>query len=407
MHCYLTLGTGGGGPSLRNTGRSMKTFLVDHSGRAPRLAVDSQAADEGIRVHLAETSAALTNSARERERSGLRLRVLLSYHYYRDVDLFELFGKYFQEPWPDVFLDSGAFSAHTQGATIDIGAYAEWVQHHERLATVYANLDVIGDATGTARNQRELERRGLRPLPVFHTGEPWSVLTDTAEEYPYIALGGMVGQKNKALLRAWIAKCFATVGERAVFHGFGVTAWGIMRDFRWYSVDSSSWGAGFRFGTVSLFDEGKGKFVKIDLRDKAGAWEHRKLIESYGFTAKDLAIEGHYDRAAICAMSAMAYMRAEAYLRQVHGEVVIPEREPFRRDAGTQGRRDAGTQGRRDAGTQGRRDAGVDCRDDIQRERPECAGQAEVVSPQGGFCVTDQSSREREDCAVTLRTPTH
>jgi hypothetical protein len=347
-------------------------------------------------TYLAEHSldkGGIGDSARARERSGLRLRILLSYHYYRDTDLFELFGKYFAQPWPDVFLDSGAYSAESQGAVIDIGAYAEWVNHHIGLASAYANLDVIGDANGTERNQRELERRGLSPLPVFHTGEPWSVLERLCDEYPYVALGGMVGKaKQRDRLRAWIAKAFSVAGDRTVFHGFGLTVWDLMRDFSWYSVDSSSWGSGFRFGTVSLFDCNAGKFVKVDLRDKQGAWQHRKLIEGYGFSPTDLAIEGCYDRAAICAMSAMAYMRAEAYLRQVHGEVVIPDREPFRRDAGTQGRRDAGAA----------------CGDNVQRERPDGIGQAEVVSPSGGFRDTALSSREREreDLGSTSQTPT-
>lgn len=373
----LWAGRLGGGTAFENYGDAMLLYLSDTS--------NYRRAESGLRTYLAETSAAVTNSACARERSGLRLRILLSYHYYRDVDLFELFAKYFEKPWPDVFLDSGAYSAESQGAVIDIGAYAEWVKHHASIANVYANLDVIGDPAGTERNQRELERRGLSPLPVFHTGEPWSVLENLCNRYAYVALGGMVGKaKQRAQLQAWIAKAFSIAGERAVFHGFGMTYWGLMCAFPWYSVDSSSWGSGFRFGTVSLFDDNAGKFVKVDLRDKQGAWQHRKLIESYGFGPSDLAIEGQYDRAAICAMSAMAYMRAEAYLRQVHGEVVIPDRGSFRGDAGV-------AKPVWFAGSDGRNDTA----------QPSNV-QAEVVSPQGGFRDTGLSSREREGCARIL-----
>ena len=34
---------------------------------------------------------------------------------YKDTDLDALFAKYFTEPYPEVFLDSGAFSADTVG----------------------------------------------------------------------------------------------------------------------------------------------------------------------------------------------------------------------------------------------------------------------------------------------------
>lgn len=105
-----------------------------------------------------------------------------------------------------------------------------------------------------------------------------------------------------------------------------------MKDYPWYSVDGSSWGAGFRYGTVLLFDENLGKFIKINLRDKVTAWAQRKLLNSYGYRCSDLAIEREYDRAKICAMSAEAYMRAERWLRARNGEVVIPNRGGFRGD---------------------------------------------------------------------------
>ena len=44
------------------------------------------------------------------------------------------------------FLDSGAFSAFTQGAEIDIQEYIEFIKEHKDYLEAYANLDVIGDA---------------------------------------------------------------------------------------------------------------------------------------------------------------------------------------------------------------------------------------------------------------------
>lgn len=293
MRVYLATGyPGGGGTGFANCGESMRLYLAESN----------------------------KNVADVRNAPRLNLRVLLSYHYYRDTDLRELFGKYFDEPWPDLFLDSGAFSAKSQGAEIDVGEYAEWVQKHEDMATVYANLDVIGNPTATAENQRTLEREGLQPLPVFHVGSPWSALEGLVERYDYIALGGMVGRgMHTAKGKAWLAKCFRIAGEDAGFHGFGVTTWSLMRDFPWRSVDSSSWGSGFRYGTFAVFDERRGNFVRIQLRDKKGAWEHRELIRSYGFDLSDFAIHGRYNRAKMCAISAAAYMRAEKWLRERGG----------------------------------------------------------------------------------------
>ena len=71
----------------------------------------------------------------------------------------------------DLFLDSGAFSAMTQGVKIDIYEYIDFIKEHEDVLEVYANLDVIGSAEGTWKNQMIMEEAGLKPLPVFHYGE--------------------------------------------------------------------------------------------------------------------------------------------------------------------------------------------------------------------------------------------
>src|SRR2546423_4074021 len=95
-------------------------------------------------------------------------RVLFSYHYIQDAPLDHLLEKYFTRPFPDVFLDSGAFSAYSQGAKINIAAYCRYIFKYKHLLAVYSNLDVIGSAEGTLKNQRYMESKGLQPLPVFH-----------------------------------------------------------------------------------------------------------------------------------------------------------------------------------------------------------------------------------------------
>lgn len=258
----------------------------------------------------------------------MRLRILLSYHYYKDTDLDALFAKYFTEPYPDVFADSGGFSAMTQGVEINWREYATWVKRWQHLFTTYANLDAIGDAEGTLANQKRLEDVGLQPLPVFHTGEDWHYLEQYIEQYSYIALGGMVPyMRFPAKIMPWTIQAFKRAQGKAVFHGFGATAWKVVRDLPWYSVDSSSWGQGFRFGQVPLFDTKRGGFIKVNLGDNKTVYRHAALIKSMGFEPEDFADRSRNDRAKICAISALSYMRAEQWLRRRHGEIHIPGRE--------------------------------------------------------------------------------
>jgi len=259
---------------------------------------------------------------------GFRLRILLSYHYYKDTDLDALFTKHFTEPYPDVFVDSGGFSAMTQGVTIDINQYAAWVKRYRHLINTYANLDDITSAENTLNNQHTLEDMGLQPLPVFHVKEDWKVLEQYIEKYPYIALGGMVPyMRYTKRIMPWIIKAFKLAGDKAVFHGFGATSWEVIKNLPWYSVDSSSWGAGFRYGQVPLFDGHKGRFFTVQLGNRAECGKYAYLIRELGFDPADFWDRSRNDRSKICAISALSYIKAEQWLRNRWGEVKIQNSE--------------------------------------------------------------------------------
>lgn len=197
---------------------------------------------------------AFIDSYKNNDRS--RLRLLLSYHYVKNVDIDSLVEKKFDGTAPDIFLDSGAYSAATQNVMIDIKEYASFIKKFGHHFTTYANLDVIGDPIKTADNQRTLEDLGLAPIPVFHTDEPFKYLERYVEHYSYIALGGMVRYLSRwSALIPWIIKCFRTGKSTTKFHGFGCTTWPVLVRIPWYSIDSSTWASGFRFGELALFCE--------------------------------------------------------------------------------------------------------------------------------------------------------
>ena len=255
---------------------------------------------------------------------SVRLKILLSYHYYKDVDLDDLLERKFAPHYPEVFIDSGGFSAMTQGVQIDINAYANYIKRYGRRITTYANLDVIGDAKQTLANQKTLEAMGLQPIPVFHTGEDFRYLEAYVERYPYIALGGMVPYMRRwKEIMPWIVRCFKIAKGKSVFHGFGCTTWNITSRVAWYSVDSSSWAASFRFGQVNLFDATTGKWTDFALGDRKSCAAAARLIRAYGFDPEDFADRARNDRKKIAAIAAMAYMEAEKFLQKRHGPVVL------------------------------------------------------------------------------------
>jgi hypothetical protein len=156
----------------------------------------------------------------------------------------------------ELFLDSGAFSAWSQGKTIDINEYIDFIKEHKKVIDVYANLDVIGDAQATWKNQVVMEKAGLHPLPVFHFGEDMKWLIKMLEkDYDYIGLGGMVPISTTNLYH-WLDDLFTNYltdkyGIPIVkIHGFGLTSLRLMLRYPWYSVDSTSWVLTGRMGAI-------------------------------------------------------------------------------------------------------------------------------------------------------------
>lgn len=163
-----------------------------------------------------------------------------------------------------IFLDSGAFTAFTQGTKIDIDDYIKVIK--ESNVSLYACLDVIGDWRATKKNQEYMESQGLEPLPTFHYQSPLSELRRLCNKYDYIALGGLVplAMKRKVMC-SWLDKCWKVIFEESVkkgkpltkVHGFGVNSFFIWDKYPFYSVDATSWVVGGRFRKVIKFQNNK------------------------------------------------------------------------------------------------------------------------------------------------------
>lgn len=156
----------------------------------------------------------------------------------------------------NLFLDSGAFSAWSQDKEIDITDYIDFIKDNEEFIEIYANLDVIGDAGGTWKNQMTMQKAGLNPVPVFHYGEDEKWLQRYLRKgYEYIALGGMVPISNEPL-KMWLDRIFKRYlcddeGMPTIkVHGFGLTSVELMLRYPWWSVDSTSWVITGRMGSV-------------------------------------------------------------------------------------------------------------------------------------------------------------
>lgn len=223
----------------------------------------------------------------------MTFRFLMSFHYGRTLDLQSIADAAGGMP-SEVFADSGAFSAATLGATIKLADYAAWLKDWQGLITTAATLDVIGDPDATHRNTLALEDMGLRVLPVFHTGSPWGRLEALCKQYSYVALGGMVPYtRMQDEVMRWLIRCFRIGAEHgAVFHGFGQTNVRAMASLPFYSVDSSSWSAGARYGKLKLWDERSLRVVEALGGDVVSTRRYSRLILAHGANPSDISRPG-------------------------------------------------------------------------------------------------------------------
>lgn len=158
----------------------------------------------------------------------------------------------------DMFLDSGAFSAYTKGASIDIDEYINFIKKHEHKLNVYANLDVIENAEGSYANYLYMTKKGVKPIPVFHQNEDYEYLHKYLKSTDYIALGGMVGSSAENL-KPFLDKSFSIIKQYwpKKIHGFGLTTATLMQRYPFYSVDSTSWLGPSRYGGIVRYHKGK------------------------------------------------------------------------------------------------------------------------------------------------------
>jgi len=145
-------------------------------------------------------------------------------------------------------VDSGAFTVRNKKGQVDIHRYIEFLQKFKDYIYIYVNLDVIGDARKTLRNQEIMESKGLSPLPVFHHGENFKYLENYVEKYPYVGLG----QYPKI---DWLNQCWEIIrpdgkNPRCKVHALGMTEHYILKKYPWASADSYTWGKTTRYGSI-------------------------------------------------------------------------------------------------------------------------------------------------------------
>jgi len=197
--------------------------------------------------------------------------------------------------FPSILIDSGGYKLQVKVSAVReprVSAYSFWLENevipkHKEVAN-YMNLDIFSlDIIGkpikekldslkrsaelTLKNQEIMEDKfGLKPIPIWHAGEPEEYFDYYCGKYDYVAIGGIasLGTPSKSSIMNLLVFSKQKYPE-VKFHLFGIGISGLLafKSLKPYSVDFSTWNVPARFGHQVIEDD-KQLLKEIKLPDE-------------------------------------------------------------------------------------------------------------------------------------------
>lgn len=156
-----------------------------------------------------------------------------------------------------MMLDSGAFTAWSQGRDMNVHEYLKYIQTSGHKWDEVVGLDKVGDPEFTLRNWHILNDAGVASLPVHHIGEDFDYLKKMVK---LVGPGGRVGLSCRfgeplAQSQWYYKKCFAMAWP-ASYHSFGWAAERVLLGAPFGSADASSFlVSSVRYGNWRAFGQ--------------------------------------------------------------------------------------------------------------------------------------------------------
>ena len=223
-----------------------------------------------------------------------------------------------------IMLDSGVFSLRTyrnylerkgkSTSTVPDGEdyvrmYVEFCKKWAGKIEFAVTVDFTCDCKANFKRHVQLEKLGLRSIPVYHGDDSLDYVRRYADRgYDYICIGNPTdaGHKKHSALRRYLDAVFNLgVKLKLGFHGLAMTAPWSMLDYDWRSIDSSSWARVAGFGSILGWNEHTRRLSTLHISDKqagvsrvhgnAKAMQHvREHVLADGYDFDLLRVDGIY-----------------------------------------------------------------------------------------------------------------
>ena len=234
-----------------------------------------------MKVCLAGTYAITNENKNEVKKSKY---ILESFYYIKEWQI--PFIKYF-----DLFLlDSGAFtfmSNSKKKVNWDeyVEQYADFINENNIKYFFELDIDVIVGIKEVERLRNKLEKLTQRKcIPVWHKSRGLDYWKKMTKEYDYVAIGGIVTKEIRPQDYKYFIPLLKIAKENnCKVHGLGFTNLKSLSKYKFYSVDSTSWKSGNRFGTLYLFKNDKLIQIKKEKTQRMKSGEYYSKIEKFVF----------------------------------------------------------------------------------------------------------------------------
>jgi hypothetical protein len=214
-----------------------------------------------------------------------KLPVLVSYAY-ANQQIFEMLHAHRDRI--ELLVDCGAFTAWTSGKEVKLDDYCEFIKSLPLKPLGYFALDVIGNPELTRKNFDAMRKRKLAPIPIITRDETVDGMRYYMKHSHLLALGGVTGKDNASAAAVEIA---LRTCPRERVHILGLTSTKLLKLFRPFSADSSSWTSGARYGDLRFpWHNGDMKSLKRAAFTKRPPEWAVRIIRDLGFDPKLLAV---------------------------------------------------------------------------------------------------------------------
>lgn len=217
----------------------------------------------------------------------------------------------------NLFVDSGAHSAHTKGIKLDVDEYIGFVNDNIDKITIYVQVDKIPGVYRKPKtvkdwleapamsweNYKYMHDRSKDPsklVSVFHQGEDFKWLRNMCDyefedgtKIPYIGLSPR-GDVSLDAKYDFCARCFSVIqsssNPHVKTHAFGATSLKMLEKLPFYSADSTTWVLVAAFGQVwvpsTLFGDSENVGVKLGISEENKA--HPTSTQVYWYENKEI-----------------------------------------------------------------------------------------------------------------------